>query len=473
MNPINQAPSSPLDANPASGPRREFLKGSAAAGVAAVASSLPVASFAQVAGSDEIKVGVVGVGGRGSGAVAQTLNVDGCRLVAAGDVFEEKLTGGLDRIRKQLEQAGKAERFDVKPENQFLGFDAFKQVIDKCDLVVLATPPGFRPQMFEAAINAGKHVFTEKPVCTDARGYNRIIKAAQMADEKGLKVVVGLQRRYHPSYREAFRKVCEEGIIGEIISAQCYWNGTRPWTRERETGQSELQFQMKNWYHFAWICGDHIVEQHVHNIDVVNWFVSGPNAKGGHPVSAQGLGSRSGWESPKAGEIFDHHYVEFRYANGVVMNSQCRHLKGCKNRIEEELYGTKGMIVLDQGKAIATDRKGNEIWRFVGEGGDNKDRRTKSAGPNPYQIEHDVLHAAIREKKPLNDAYFGADSSFTACLGRLATYTGQEVKWDDAVKSDFCLVPDNLTWDSAAPVQPNADGTYNFAIPGQTKLPWA
>lgn len=472
MNPSSETQPTPK-AIPTTTARRDFLKGSAAAGVTAMASSLPIASFAQVGGSDEIKVGIVGVGGRGSGAVVQTLNVDGCRLVAAGDVFEDKLAG-LNRIRGQLDQAGKGARFDVKPENQFSGFDAYKHVIEKCDLVILSTPPGFRPEQFEAAINAGKHVFMEKPICTDAHGYNRIIKAAQMADQKGLKVVVGLQRRYHPSYREAFRKVREEGILGDLVGAQCYWNGTRPWTRQREAGQTELQFQMRNWYHFAWICGDHICEQHVHNLDVINWFVCG-DEKGGHPVVAQGMGSRSGWEDPKSGEIFDHHYVEFRYANGVVLNSQCRHIKGCKNRVEEELYGTKGMITLDQGKAVAVDFKGKEIWRFTGPGasGEKRDRRRAEGGPNPYQVEHDELHAAIRQKKPLNNAYYGADSTFTACLGRLATYTGQEVKWDDAIKSDFALVPDNMTWNSPAPVQPNPDGTYKFAIPGQTKLPWA
>lgn len=474
MNPTSQTPTSNPETHAKSAARREFLKGSAAAGVAAVASSLPIASFAQVAGSDELKVGIVGIGGRGSGAVVQTLNVDGCRLVAAGDLFKEKIQG-LNRIKQQLEQAGKGARFDVKPENQYDGFDAYKHVIDKCDLVILSTPPGFRPEMFEAAINAGKHVFMEKPVCTDAHGYNRIIKAAQMADQKGLKVVVGLQRRFHPSYLEAFKKVREEGIIGDIVSAQCYWNGTRPWTRQREEGESELHFQLRNWYHFAWICGDHICEQHVHNIDVINWFVGGGGDQGAHPVSAQGMGSRSGWEDPKSGEIFDHHHVEFRYANGVVMNSQCRHIKGCKNRIEEEIYGTKGMITLDQGKAIAMDRKGNEIWRFSGPGAsaEKRDRRRNEGGPNPYQIEHDELHAAIRQKQPLNNAYWGADSTFTACLGRLATYSGQEVRWDDAVKSDFCLVPDNMTWDTPAPVQPNPDGTYKYALPGQTKLPWA
>lgn len=461
--------------------RRNFIKGgTVAAAGAAAASSLPIESFAQVAGSDEIKVGIVGVGGRGSGAVAQTLNVDGCRLVAAGDVFESRLqgtmkqraAGGLNRIRAALEKSGKSDRYDVPSQNEFVGFDCFEKVIDKCDMVILTTPPGFRPEMFEAAIQAGKHVFMEKPVCTDAKGYNRTIEAAKLADEKGLKVVVGLQRHYHDSYLEAFKKVNEEGIIGNIVSAQCYWNGGRPWTVQRDPNWSELEYQMYNWYHFAWVCGDHIAEQHVHNIDVVNWFVSGDSVMGGNPVSAQGMGSRSGWESPKSGEIFDHHYVEFRYDNGVIMNSQCRQIKGTYRRVEEEISGSEGILTMSQGKAVAKDYKGNEIWKWgVQEGGDRRRDAPKAA--NPYQVEHDQLHAAIRENKPLNNAYYGAKSSFTASLGRVATYTGQVVKWDEAVESNFELVPDKMTWDHEAPVQPNDDLSYNPAIPGQTKLPWA
>jgi len=469
MNELTQ-PTSPAPKPETS--RRNFLAGSAATAGATALSALPVESFAQVAGSDEIKIGLVGCGGRGSGAVIQTLNVDGTRLVAAGDVFPERLqgtfakrgAGGLNRIKDQLGKSGKSAKYDVKPENEFSGFDAYLHVIDKSDMVILATPPGFRPAMFEAAINAGKHVFMEKPVCTDARGYNRIIESAKLADQKGLKVVVGLQRHYQESYREAFKKVREEGIIGDITSAQCYWNGSRPWTVERDPSWSELTFQMHNWYHFAWVCGDHIAEQHVHNIDVVNWFVSGDSAKGGYPIVAQGMGSRSGWESPKSGEIFDHHYVEYRYENGVVMNSQCRQIPRVANRVEEELYGTKGSIILNGGKAEAKDLSGKSIWSY---------RSPREGAPDPYQVEHNEMHAAIRENKPLNNAYYGAHSSFAATLGRLATYTGQIVKWDDAVKSNFELVPDNMTWESAPPVKPNDDLTYNYAIPGQTKLPWA
>jgi predicted dehydrogenase len=457
---------------PAPSSRRTFLAGTAAAAGAAVVSSLPIEACAQVAGSDRIKVGIVGTGGRGSKAVLQTLQAnDAAQLVAAGDVFEDRLmgrmpqrkAGGLDLILGELQKSGKADKADLPASRQFVGFDSYQHVIESCDVVVLSTSPGFRPLHFEAAINAGKHVFMEKPVCTDARGYNRVLKAAELADSKGLKVVVGLQRHYQDVYLEAFKKVHEEGLIGDIVSAQCWWNGSRPWTVTRDPSWSELQFQMHNWYHFAWVCGDHIAEQHVHNIDVVNWFVSGDSTKGGHPVSAQGMGCRSGWESPKTGEIFDHHYVEFRYANGVVMNSQCRQIKGAWPRVAEEIHGTKGILHLSEGKI--TDRKGNTLWKY---------RQDRDAVPmDPYQVEHDLLHAAIKNGTPLNNAYYGAHSSFTACLGRLATYSGVEVKWDEAVASNFDLVPDNLTWDSPAPVTPNPDGTYKSALPGTSKLPWA
>jgi predicted dehydrogenase len=443
-----------------------------AAGAAATSGvGLPIEACAQVAGSDRIKVGIVGTGGRGSKAVLQTLDAnDGAQLVAAADVFEERLlgrmpqrkAGGLDLILGQLEKDGKANRADLPKERQFVGFDAYQGVIESCDLVVLTTSPGFRPLHFEAAINAGKHVFMEKPVCTDARGYNRVIKAAELADAKGLKVVVGLQRHYQDVYLQAFEQVHGKGLIGEIVSAQCWWNGSRPWTVSRDPSWSELQFQMHNWYHFAWVCGDHIAEQHVHNIDIVNWFVSGDSDKGGHPVSAQGMGSRSGWEDPKSGEIFDHHYVEFRYANNVVMNSQCRQIRGAWPRVAEEIHGTEGILYLGEGRI--TNRKGEVIWKY---------RQDRDAVPgDPYQVEHDRLHAAIKDGTPLNNAYYGAHSSFTACLGRVATYSGQVVSWDDAVKSNFELVPDNLTWDSPAPVTPNADGTYTPALPGKTPLPW-
>ncbi len=447
--------------------RRKFIAGTAAA--AAATSALPVESYAQVAGSDELKIGMVGCGGRGSGAIVQDLKVDGTRLVAMADAFEDRLmgtfkqrqAGGVESIQKELEKNGRPEAFDVPESRRYTGFDAYKQVIDQVDVVVIATPPGFRPIHFEYAVQAGKHVFMEKPVCVDAAGFNRVIEAAKVADEKNLKVVVGLQRHYQESYLQAFEKM-KEGLIGDIVSAQCWWNSGGVWKIARQPGWSEMEYQMRNWYYFNWLCGDHITEQHIHNIDVINWFVSGDSEKGGHPTIAQGMGGREVRTGPDTGEIFDHHYVEFRYDNGVIMNSQCRHQPGCLNKVEEEIHGTEGSIYMgNKGKTYITDRKGNEIWTY-------RNREPE----NPYDVEHVKLHEHIREDKPINNAYYGAKSSFTSVFGRLATYSGVEVNWDEAIASNFSIMPEDYSFDAEPPILPDADGNYPTAKPGEWLLPW-
>ena len=316
-----------------------------------------------------------------------------------------------------------------------------------------------------AALQAGKHVFMEKPVCVDAWGFNKVIEAAKVADQKNLKVVVGLQRHYQDVYLEAFKKVHEEKLIGQILGGQVWWNGSRPWIVDRQPGWTEMEYQMRNWYHFNWLCGDHISEQHVHNIDVMNWFVSGDSVNGGNPVMAQGMGGRAGTEPRSVGEIFDHHYVEFRYGKdhgNAIMNSQCRQIKGTWSKVAEEIVGSEGVLNLGQGRI--TDLKGELKWQYRAPRGEEK---------NPYQVEHDALYRAIRENTPLNNAYYGAKSSFTSVLGRLATYSGVEVKWDDAVKSNFSIMPKDYDMNAEAPVKPGADGNYEVAIPGQWKLPWA
>lgn len=450
--------------------RRKFV---GAAAVASAAAALPVEMCAQVAGSDTIKVGMIGMGGRGSGAIIQDLSAsDSARLVAVADAFQDKIDGtgkrgaGLPKIQQQLEKLGKSSQIDVPKSRQFVGFDAYKGVVDQCDLVVIATPPGFRPIHFEYAVQQGKHVFMEKPVCVDAWGFNKIIEAAKQADEKKLKVVVGLQRHYQKMYLEAFKKVHEEKLIGQITGAQAWWNGRRPWIVAREPGWTEMEYQMRNWYHFNWLCGDHITEQHVHNIDVVNWFVSGDSEKGGHPVIAQGMGGRAGTEPRSVGEAFDHHYVEFRYSedpSGAVLNSQCRHIAGAWSRVAEEIHGSDGVLSLDKSATIR-DLKGEVKWQY---------RPPRDGDPNPYDVEHEALHKFIRENTAHNDAYYAAKSSFTSVFGRLATYSGQEIKWDDAVKSDFTIMPKEYDMNAEAPVKPDADGNYSIAIPGEWKLPWA
>ncbi len=450
--------------------RRRFVASTtAAAGAATAASQMPVELFANVAGSDEIKVGMIGCGGRNSGAIIQNLNAnDSARLVAVAEAFADKIDGtgprgsGLPVIQKNLEKAGKGKQIDVPESRQFAGLDAYKHVVDQADLICIATPPGFRPIHFDYAVKAGKHVFMEKPVCVDAEGFNKVIAAAKEADQKNLKVVVGLQRHCQDSYLQSYAKY-QEGMIGEIRSAQAYWVGSRPWTIERQAGWTEMEFQVRNWQQFQWLSGDHNTEQHVHNLDVINWFVSGDPIMGGNPISAQGTGSRTD-ESPKIGEIFNSHWIEYRYGpehNNVIMNSQARQTKGTWRRVGEEIIGTEG--IMDPGKGMVTDLKGKPIWQY---------RKPRSGAVNPKQAEHDKLYDAILNDKPQNDAYFGAKSSFTAVLGRLASYTGQNVKWDEAVASNFSLLPEEFAWDAEPPVLPNGEGIYDVAIPGKRPLPW-
>lgn len=435
--------------------RRDFLRtGSAAAVGVAAASALTVERSAWAAGSDEIKIGLIGCGGRGSGAASQALSTkqEGVKLYAMADAFKDRLDGARSNLSTKH-----PEKVDVSEDRQFVGPDGYKKVLEKCDLVILTTPPGFRPYHFKAAVEAGKNIFMEKPVAVDSPGIRTVQEYAKIAEEKNLKVVVGLQRRYQNCYLEALKKVKEEGVIGDIVSGQVYWNGGGIWFRDRLPGQSEIQYQVQNWYFFTWLCGDHINEQHIHNIDVANWFL------GGHPVSAQGMGGRQQRVDKKFGQIFDHHYVEYTYENGVRINSQCRHQQGVYNAVREEFTGTKGKLYMDNStqKTYAVDHKGQVIWRYrpAGSGG-------KRSDPDPYQVEHDTLQAAIRENKKINNAYYGAESTMTSILGRMATYSGTEIKWDDAIASKVQHMPPVMTWETEAPVKTDANGWYPVAIPG-------
>ena len=428
----------------ATGSRRKFIGGAA---VAAAAVHLPVASYAQVAGSDELKLALVGCGGRGSGAADQALTAGGTRLVAMADGFSDRLEPSLSSL-----QAAHGAKVDVPDSRKFIGLESYQEAIQHADVVLLATPPGFRPMMFKAAVDAGKHVFMEKPVATDSPGIRMVMDAAKVADEKNLKVVVGLQRRYQKNYLAAKEKV-KEGLIGDVISAQCYWNNQGIWLVDRKPDWSEMKYQVKNWYHFAWICGDHICEQHIHNIDVVNWFMDDA-----HPVSAQGMGGREIRNDRKTGQIFDHHYVEFAYDNGVIMNSQCRHQPDCWNAVSEIIVGSKGNLYLNgDGSAQIKDRTGKSIWRYRGQESDG----------NPYQNEHNELYQAIRENKKLNNAHYGATSTFTAILGRYATYSGKMVKWDEALAWNNSELPDKLDLETPTKLNPNAEGLYPVPVPGK------
>lgn len=446
-----------IESSPSLPNRRDVLRTGTVAATAVGAAALSIERHAWAAGSDEIKMGLIGCGGRGSGAAKQALSSGnkGVRLHAVADAFSEQADRALSNLR-----ADRADQVDVDESRIHIGLDGYKEVIDSCDMVLLTTPPGFRPYHFEAAVNAGKHIFMEKPVASDVPGVRKVMEMAKVADEKNLKVVVGLQRRYQKAYLEALKQVKDEGIIGEITGGQVYWNGGGVWFRDRKPGMSELEFQINNWYYFVYLSGDHINEQHIHNIDVANWFV------GGHPISAQGMGGRQQRVDRKYGEIYDHHFVEYTYENGVRINSQCRHQQGTHNAVREEFTGTKGKVYLDnKPNCYAVDHSGKVIWRYRPERVDGGDRRD----PDPYQTEHDVLQDAILNDKPHNDAHYGAESTLTAIMGRLATYSGAELKWDDVMQSKVQLMPSILTWESQPPVQPDEEGWYPIAVPGETK----
>ena len=372
------------------------------------------------------------------------------RLVAVADVFEDRITECLKSLNEKYPDS---ERININQETSFLGFEGYKNAIDLADVVILTTPPAFRPLHFEYAINNNKHVFMEKPVATDIDGIKRIIKTGKLAQSKKLNVVVGLQRHYQRNYR-AIKKMIDRGRIGDIISGQVYWNSGGVWVKPREKDQTELEYQMRNWYYFNWLCGDHIVEQHIHNIDVANWFI------GANPISAQGMGGREVRKGIDHGQIYDHHFVEYTYPDGQIIASQCRHQKGCMNRVEEVFQGTKGSVTINSANfALMKNKRKKTIYDHQGED-----------DINPYQQEHNDLFKAIRlGQYKINDTKQGADATLSAIIGRMATYSGQVITWDEAIKMDQNLVPDLYSFDDEAPVQPDENGMYPIPVPGVTK----
>ena len=431
--------------------RRDFVKGtSLLAGGILAAPLLSRANF--FSGSDDtIKIAVVGCGGRGTGAAMQALSSkQNVKIVAMADAFKDNLDNCHKSLTEEINNSiGElAKRLDVPEERRFTGFDGYQKAIALADVVILATPPGFRPIHFAEAIKQGKHVFMEKPVATDPAGIQSVLATAAIAKQKKLNVVVGLQRHYQNSYRELYKR---KDLIGDITSAQAWWDNDGVWVRPRKYNQTEMEYQMRNWYYFNWLCGDHITEQHIHNLDVINWF------KGGHPVKAQGLGGRQVRKGKEHGEIFDHHFVEFEYADGSILNSQCRHIPGTMSKVDELLVGTKGKIFC--GAAHIKDHSGKLIYQY--------DTKLEN---NPYQTEHDELFAAIAKGEyKYADAENGASSTMTSILGRMATYTGQVIEWDKAINSGIDIHPKTYDWNAEPPVLPNADGYYPIAIPGVTK----
>jgi myo-inositol 2-dehydrogenase / D-chiro-inositol 1-dehydrogenase len=427
--------------------RRDFLKAStvAVAG-AALSGSLGIARSAHAAGGEELKVALIGCGFRGTGAASQILLAPGpIKLWAMADMSAEKiesslkgLTQGMASNYDRAESKDLSTRIDVPPERRFVGFDAYEKAIATgVDIVLLATPPGLRPIHYAAAIAAGKHVFMEKPCCIDAPGYRSLLATNKLAEEKNLKVVVGFQRRYDAKYATEIKRI-HDGKIGDLILLRAYFNVGPAWFRDRKPGMTEMEYQVQNWYHFLWLSGDHICEQHVHGLDVCNW------AKNDHPIEANGMGScmrRYLGRDPKKGmgQIYDNHFTEYTYRDGTKLYSQCRQIAGTWGSMSEAATGTKGT---------------------------SNCQSRKAKGPNPYEREHVVLVNAIRNNEKHNDGWYGATSSFTGVLGRMASYSGQVVKWDEAVARGPDEMPKRFALDADPPAMPDANGLYAMPLPG-------
>lgn len=436
--------------------RRDFLKISVLGTLGATA-AMRLAHGALM-DDFQVKIGLIGCGGRGTGAVLNALGAATKVIYPATGYHTEDVAENAAVARKDIQVTALADLFpdrlescranlaklgiNIPRERCFVGFDAYKQLValDDVTYVILATPPHFRPAHLMAAIEAGKHVFMEKPVAVDVPGVKTVLQAGELAKQKKLGIVAGTQRRHERRYQETIQRI-KEGAIGDIVYAKCYWNGGEIWVVDKEPDWSDMEWQLRNWNYFTWLSGDHIVEQHVHNLDVMNWVI------GAHPIRAvSGIGGRQVRTDPKYGNIYDHFAVEFEYPNGVTVFSQCRQINNCLNIVGEFVLGTKGHSDCQQ-----TIQAGAERWRYRG------------PNPNPYEQEHQDLIASIREGQPINEAEAVAHSTMTGILGREAVYSGQAINWDDAMQSTTRLGPDKYEF-GPYPVEPvRMPGRYKFS----------
>jgi len=420
--------------------RRDFLK---TAGGAALVAGFPAIISGQNV-TNAIKVGLVGCGGRGSGAASQALAADDyTELTTVADIDQAQ----IDNCLRSLKRIAKtADRVKVESAGQYLGLDAFQKVIDsKVDVVLLATPPGFRPHHLAACIAAGKHVFCEKPIATDAPGVRSVMRTADQAKQKNLSLVAGFCWRYNNMIQETFQQV-ESGAIGRLMAyyATYYTSPVKPMPAAsmRPAGMSDVEWQIRNWYNFVWLCGDSLVEQAVHSVDKIAWAMHDEP-----PVSCVGVGGRA--IAAEGGNIYDHFEINYLYPNGVRAFMANRQMVGCYNENADYMLGTEGACTI--GKGPKPQIQGKTNWTFAGQ------------QYNMYQKEHDLLFASIRKNQPMNDGKRMATSTLLAMMGRMAAYTGKEVTWEQALNSQEQLVPDKLEWNGTHEVKPRAE-------PGVTTL---
>ncbi len=401
--------------------RRSFLKTSAqAAAATTMLGTLAVPGRVHAAAGDLLKIGLVGCGSRGAGAAANAMRADKqCQLVAMADAFSDR----LESARGHLQEAG-GEKFAVTDETCFVGFDAYKKLLaTDVDVVILATPPHFRPEHFRAAVEAGKHSFVEKPVAVDAPGVRSVLATSELAREKGLAVVSGLCWRYDHGVRATVERI-RDGAIGEVVAIQSTYNSGTLWHHGDDPSWSRMEYQLRNWLYYTWLSGDHNVEQHIHSLDKVMWLMGDVP-----PTSATGMGGRQQRTDLKYGHIFDHHAVVYDFPGGVKAFAYCRQQSGCSSYVDENVLGAKG-----QAQVLKHRIDGDQTWRYRG------------PKPNMYDVEHEELFASIRSGGPINNGRTMAQSTMLAIMGRMCTYTGKTLTWEQCLASTERLGPDRYEW---------------------------
>lgn len=414
MNPDQLPPGARSSAAPAAS-RRDFLKTSSAVAGGALASGLLIPRGVHAADSQVLKVGLIGCGGRGTGAAVNALTADPqTQITAMADMFADRLQSSLSNL-----QRAQGSRIDVPRERQFVGFDGYQQLLaSNVDVVILATPPHFRPRHLKAAIDSGKHVFCEKPVAVDAPGVRSVLETVEDAKKKNLAIVSGLCYRYDLAKREVIKRI-HDGAIGDIRAMHVSYNTGTLWHHGRKPEWSEMEYQLRNWLYFTWLSGDFNVEQHVHSLDKAAWVM-----KDEPPVKATGLGGRQVRTGEEWGHIFDHMAVVYEYANGTKLFSNCRQMAGCSTDVNDHLIGTKGSAQLMPGRI-----EGDENWKYSG------------PKPNMYEVEHKELFDSIRSANPINNGLYMARSTMMAIMGRMACYTGQTLTWEQCLNSKEDLTP--------------------------------
>lgn len=427
--------------------RRSFLRTSAAA--TAGLATLDIARFAHAAGSDTLRVGLIGCGGRNTGAGAQALHADrGTRLVAMADIFLDRIRRARDVVRAELGRDGRADQVQVPDDHCFTGFDAYRRVIELSDVVLIANAAKFHPLHMLAAVEAGKHVFVEKPHAIDPYGLRMLERAVALGRKKRLCMVSGLHSRYHTGYRETIQRI-HDGAIGRIVALEENFLRAPYGILERPPGLSELQWQCYVQYRFRWLSGDDVVQSLVHNLDRASWIL-----REAAPVKCHGLGGRSTMIEARYGDVFDHHAVVYEMADGVKIYAFCRTTTGCYDENSSIVYGTEG-----RANILACRITGARPWRWEGQ-------------CDPYQEEHNQLFAAIRAGRVLDNGEYMIRSTQIAVMGQLSCYTGQEITWEQVQASNFFYPPrpEDCRDDMEPPTQPGPDGTYPVPQPGRTRF---